>query len=188
MIEFAIGASLSLRRNTVTRLSSQTEIFTTTVWWILLAALSVLCTLRMIETVKRRGHNLWTRVDVNWVDKANSESNRSYGIRVLTGRALWAAHFLWVKNSFSAKLVSATSDIRLSSGEPKWMIISRGIFAVIFVLGIGVIALFNIVLDPVRESALTPVKEVRSPDLPYDFKMTVPTVWNVVLVRFERII
>jgi len=65
------------------------------------------------------------------------------------------------------------------------MIISRGILAMLFVLGVVVFALFNIVLDPVRETGLMPLKEIRSASVPLDFVITQQPVWNIVVVSFS---
>jgi len=65
------------------------------------------------------------------------------------------------------------------------MIVSRGIFAMLFVLGVLVFALFSIVLDPVRETGLMPLKEIRSQSIPIDFLITQPAVWNIVVVSFS---
>jgi len=66
------------------------------------------------------------------------------------------------------------------------MIVSRGIFAMLFVLGVLVFALFNVVLDPVRETGLLPLKEIRSKGIPFDFELTHPMVWNLVVVSFTK--
>jgi hypothetical protein len=47
---------------------------------------------------------------------------------------------------------------------------------------ITIYALFNIVLEPVRESGLVPAKEIRATDLPDDFAVSAPVVWNVIVV------
>ena len=70
-------------------------------------------------------------------------------------------------------------------GEPWWMIISRGILAILFVLGVVIFALFSIILDPVRETGLMPLKEIRSRSVPLDFFITQPAVWNIVVVSFS---
>ncbi|KAF9525733.1 hypothetical protein CPB83DRAFT_517246 [Crepidotus variabilis] len=44
-------------------------------------------------------------------------------------------------------------------------------------------ATFNIILDPVRETGMVPVKEQRSVGLPSDFGVTKPTVWSLVVQR-----
>ena len=55
--------------------------------------------------------------------------------------------------------------------------------AILFVLGTSVFALFSIILDPIHETALAPLKDVRTQNIPMDFKITLPAVWNVIVVR-----
>ena len=47
---------------------------------------------------------------------------------------------------------------------------------------VTIFALFNIVLEPVRESGLVPAKEIRAANLPDDFAVSTPVVWNVIVV------
>lgn len=47
------------------------------------------------------------------------------------------------------------------SGEAKWLIMSRGIFAASLLVAAAGFALFNLVLAPVIESAMVPTKELR---------------------------
>jgi len=47
---------------------------------------------------------------------------------------------------------------------------------------ITIFALFNIVLEPVRESGLVFAREIRALGLPNDFAVSTPVVWNVIVV------
>jgi hypothetical protein len=69
-----------------------------------------------------------------------------------------------------------------SSGETPWITVIRGVFAIFLITTITIFALFNIVLEPVRESGLVPAKEIRATNVPDDFAVTSPVVWNVIVV------
>jgi len=70
----------------------------------------------------------------------------------------------------------------LYSGEARWLILSRGIFAALIIIMIAIYTIFLVVVEPVRETALTPIKESRSLGLPSDFPKR-EKIWNVVVVR-----
>ncbi len=65
----------------------------------------------------------------------------------------------------------------------KWVILTRGTLATLIIALITIFALFNIIVDPIRETALMPVNNLRAYNLPPDFLPSTETVWNVVLVR-----
>ena len=73
------------------------------------------------------------------------------------------------------------TDRYVLRGEPQWMIITRGILAMLFILGVIVFALFSIVLNPVSETGLMPLKVIRSQSAP-EYILTQPAVWNIVVV------
>jgi len=73
------------------------------------------------------------------------------------------------------------TDRYVLRGEPQWMIITRGILAMLFILGVIVFALFSIVLNPVSETGLMPLKEIRSQSAP-EYILTQPAVWNIIVV------
>ena len=99
---------------------------------------------------------------------------------IFLGRELWKAHFLSVYLLRITGMEShSTSNF---SGEKNWMIIFRGVLAALFIVVIVIFALFNIVLEPVRETSLTPVNNLRANSLPWDFTSSTQPVWNVVVV------
>lgn len=68
------------------------------------------------------------------------------------------------------------------SGETNWIVYLRGVLTVLVICFMVMFATFNIILDPVRETGMVPVKEQRSVGLPSDFGVTKPTVWSLVVV------
>jgi len=74
------------------------------------------------------------------------------------------------------------SDISFS-GEPKWIVLSRGALAASIIIVITIFACYNVVLETVRQAAWTPVSNLRGGGIPWDFTMTQAPVWNVIFVR-----
>lgn len=70
----------------------------------------------------------------------------------------------------------------LSSGEAKWLIVSRGIMAAFIIIVIAIYTIFLVVVEPVRETALTPIRDSRTLGFPNDFPKK-ENIWNVVVVR-----
>ena len=56
--------------------------------------------------------------------------------------------------------------IRVSSGESTT--ISRAIFAALIVLAMTIFSSYNIIIEPMRETASPPVKDIRSFSIPQD--------------------
>jgi len=69
------------------------------------------------------------------------------------------------------------------SGEPRWIICSRGVLATGIVIIVTTFACYNMVLETLSQVALMPVNDLRGYYTPLDFTVTRPPVWNVVLVR-----
>lgn len=69
------------------------------------------------------------------------------------------------------------------SGEPKWIICSRGVLATGIIVIVTTFACYDMVLETLSQVALTPVNDLRGYYTPLDFTMTQTPVWNVILVR-----
>jgi hypothetical protein len=69
------------------------------------------------------------------------------------------------------------------SGEPKWIVLSRGILATWIIIIVSIFACYNMVLETLSQVALTPVNDLRGYYAPSDFTITQTPVWNVILVR-----
>jgi hypothetical protein len=70
-------------------------------------------------------------------------------------------------------------------GESKALRSSRGFFAIFYMSAIMGVSVFSIIVGPIRQSLLIPVKDIRSMDVPVDLYAE-PSVWNVVVVSFDR--
>ncbi|KAF8170380.1 hypothetical protein BJ912DRAFT_997419 [Pholiota molesta] len=82
---------------------------------------------------------------------------------ILFGSSIWRSHF---------------------AGETKRLIVARGSFAIVFLMGIMIFSLVRILTDPVRELRLIPTQNVRTPDgqspIQGPFNTDVAT-WGIVL-------
>jgi hypothetical protein len=142
--------------------------------WVLVVVLSLLGILRIIGAVRVGWKGMRRKVDVTSVSGAEEDSNveskaeiLSRGIGVMTGRSLWKKQFL---------------------EEPGSMRSFRSISAMLIVISTSLFALFALFVDPVRETAFTPVRELQSESVPLDLKGSgMQTVWNVVLTRMTQI-
>ena len=75
-------------------------------------------------------------------------------------------------------LLAAILSLR---GESKLLRYSRGFLALLFLSALIGVSIFAIILGPIRESLLIPVKDVRAMDVPVDFRAET-SVWNVIVV------
>jgi hypothetical protein len=72
----------------------------------------------------------------------------------------------------------------LHSGEPKTIIILRGILGALLIVAIPIFSVVVLVIGPVYETGLTPFKGMKSHGLPQDFKPSAQPVWNVIVVSY----
>jgi hypothetical protein len=71
-------------------------------------------------------------------------------------------------------------------GESKLLRYCRGFLALLFLSALIGVAIFSIILGPIRESLLIPVKDVRAMDVPVDFRAE-PSEWNVIVVSCHHL-
>jgi hypothetical protein len=69
------------------------------------------------------------------------------------------------------------------SGEPNWIINSRGVLATVIIIIVTIFACYNMIFETLNQVALTPVNDLRGYYTPSDFTTTQSPVWNVILVR-----
>ena len=95
-------ATLTLRNDTRISGMMKASISLLGLLCVLLLSLSLSAVVRIAETLKRKGRNLWARGDIFWnsVDvkhnayKRSERPERPGVIKVLTGRSIWKVHFL----------------------------------------------------------------------------------------------
>ena len=66
-------------------------------------------------------------------------------------------------------------------GESALLRYCRGFLALLFLSALIGVSIFSIILGPIRESLLIPVKDIRAMDVPVDFRAET-SVWNVIVV------
>ncbi|KAJ3500137.1 hypothetical protein NLJ89_g9924 [Agrocybe chaxingu] len=151
----------------VDRWAAQVDIRLASLIWSLLVFLSLLAAFRVATIIKNKGQ---LRMGINFDMLTDSKVNDCDAIqqrqtpsapKILIGQSIWR---------------------KVIAGESKNLTRLRGIFAVVLVLAVASFAMVNIIMDPVRETALTPVKELRALGLPWDFENEAPS-WNVVVLR-----
>ncbi|CAA7268415.1 unnamed protein product [Cyclocybe aegerita] len=160
-------STLDYTRSYVDRWSSQVEIGYVSLNWSLLGFLALLAAPRIATIVKNKGQ---LRMGMSFDILINSKIDNCDGIQqrqapsapnILIGRSIWR---------------------KVIAGESKTLTRLRGTFAVVLALAVAGFSMVHIILEPVRETALTPVKELRVLDLPWDFENEPPS-WNVVVFR-----
>lgn len=68
------------------------------------------------------------------------------------------------------------------SGEASWIVLLRGTMAMASIVALSVFSVYAIVLGPMDENSLTPIKEYRIRNIWNAPRSTNPVVWNVVVV------
>ena len=71
-------------------------------------------------------------------------------------------------------------------GESKILRGFRGFLAVLFLSALIGVAIFSIIVGPIRQTLLIPVKDVRAMDVPVDFRAE-PSEWNVIVVSCHHL-
>jgi hypothetical protein len=69
-------------------------------------------------------------------------------------------------------------------GEPRSTTILRAFWAAIIILAVSIFSTYNIIIEPMRETASPPVKDIRSFSIPQDALNDIlqALVWNVLFV------
>ncbi|PPQ65421.1 hypothetical protein CVT24_011502 [Panaeolus cyanescens] len=134
--------------------------------WCLIAVLLFLLICRVAAIVRHKGRNLFK--PFNFLE----DSQRIKGIPVhglpaaysmLFGRSIWRVQFI---------------------GEGLIVRLLRGSIAGIFIAALIGYGVLSLIVKPVQETALTPVKESRGQGLPFDeIKDLEPQSWNFVFTR-----
>ncbi|KAF9039112.1 hypothetical protein BJ165DRAFT_1407347 [Panaeolus papilionaceus] len=132
--------------------------------WTLIACLLFLTICRIVAVIRKKGTNLLKPFDLL------EDSQRLKGLpiktspaaaSILLGRSIWKTRF---------------------HGESTFVRLMRGMLGGIFILVMVVYGIVNVAIYPVRETALTPVKEYRVQSTPFDFPLEAP-LWNIAFMR-----
>jgi hypothetical protein len=165
--------------NVISRQSSRIYALAGAMAYITGISLFLLLVMRIAEALKMGWSFLLTQYDIagpEWrhvwsksstddlegglADKRRREGDKTLSTSdVLFGRSIWKEHF---------------------RGERRWLIVSRGIIAALAIVMVALYTVFLVVVEPVRETALTPVRDSRTLGFPNDFPSK-GNIWNVVV-------
>ncbi|CAA7268416.1 unnamed protein product [Cyclocybe aegerita] len=154
---FCLIGGLMHRAPTVNEWSSQVFVLYVVVVYGLVGFLSVLAILRLVMIAKNRG-GLRMGWNYDMLTDSSAGTDTPSAQNILLGKSIWQRHI---------------------NGEASTLILARGILAIVLIFSLSAVSIVAIVLDPLRDSGLVPIKEVRSLDVPTDFKGE-PSVWNVI--------
>ncbi|KAF9039113.1 hypothetical protein BJ165DRAFT_1496180 [Panaeolus papilionaceus] len=147
------------------RWSPQLIIAVVIIIWSLIACLIFLTLCRAATVLQKKGANLFKPFDFlegSKREKGPVPTNKSpAALSILLGRSIWIERF---------------------PGESNLVRFIRGAFSGAFILIMIVYGMFTLTVSPVRETALTPVKEYRVQGTPTDFKLEDP-LWHFAFMR-----
>ncbi|KAF5315033.1 hypothetical protein D9619_007477 [Psilocybe cf. subviscida] len=125
--------------------------------WMAFGSLVALFLLRIATIVRSKGRAFITPFDI-FADQPLSRKRPSF-INLLFGRSIWTVHFV---------------------GEQKQLRIFRGSLGLIFLCTLLFWILEKVIFEPMKETALGPIKEYRSRTPPVDFIEDIDNpVWNI---------
>ncbi|PPQ68130.1 hypothetical protein CVT24_002956 [Panaeolus cyanescens] len=132
--------------------------------WTLIVCLIFLALCRVVAVIRKLGANLLKPFDLledSQRMKGLPIKNSPAAASILLGRSIWRTRF---------------------PGESTAIRLFRGILGGSFILLMVIYGIINVAIYPVRETALTPVKEYRVEGTPFDFRLEQP-VWHLAFMR-----